>query len=760
MKIKIVLSALLLMVAMNSKAQTNGPIATISSVSICADATTVDIPITVNNFNNVGQLSLTFGFNSSQLSNPIIVSRNTAFDVVNHVWEPFVFTTDANLLNAGVFKVSGRGNLASDGINLGSGAVVFTLRFTVGSIASTAAVSFVENFQGTACEFTGVAANYPVFNDVPTATYYINGVVTKNPLPTIAATATANVCYNSSSQTTSFAYSATTNSPTSYSIDWVSGITDQTSTAFSFVSGGGVLTGINISAGVVAGNYSGVMTITNNNGCSSTQNVSIAINALPIADAITGTSLVGIGDTTTLHANASGVAVLSYVWYSSNNPVASVTNTGFVTANAVGTSQIYYTVTDGSSAHCSASSANFTFNVGGSISGYVTYDNPYATALNNVTVSLKNNLGVTVATSLTGPNYDSGLNEPGYYKFTNVTGGAYTLSATSNSAFGGNNATDALIVQRRAIGSYTLSPLRNLAADVNISSTITALDALYIKLRTVGTITSYPGGNWKFETPALTLTGNMTVSSLKGLCMGDVNGSFVPTGSKASAVFLSTITDSILEIEKGTSFNYDVKSEAITCMGAMTLDLVYNNALFEVEKLSTSFENLKYEINNGKIIAAWSDCVGKPVEDNQTLVSLQVKAKESIPYETKVLSVLGTTEFADVGANILKNVRLKLASVVSANAKGFNVIAFPNPFSSTCNIYYTIPENSSVKITLNNMLGQTIATVLNDIKAAGSYSVGINATDFSLNNGIFFYTIEVKGASASYFKTNKLIFGK
>jgi hypothetical protein len=53
------------------------------------------------------------------------------------------------------------------------------------------------------------------------------------------------------------AYSATSNSPISYSIDWNSaansaGLSDQASTPFSFLSGGGTLTGINISANVAA----------------------------------------------------------------------------------------------------------------------------------------------------------------------------------------------------------------------------------------------------------------------------------------------------------------------------------------------------------------------------------------------------------------------------------------------------------------------------------------------------------------------------
>jgi hypothetical protein len=51
--------------------------------------------------------------------------------------------------------------------------------------------------------------------------------VTVNALPTITTTGTmAAVCFSASAQTTTLAYSATTNSPTSYSIDWLT-LTDQ-----------------------------------------------------------------------------------------------------------------------------------------------------------------------------------------------------------------------------------------------------------------------------------------------------------------------------------------------------------------------------------------------------------------------------------------------------------------------------------------------------------------------------------------------------
>jgi len=48
--------------------------------------------------------------------------------------------------------------------------------------------------------------------------------------------------------------------------------------------------------------------------------------------------------------------------------------------------------------------------------------------------------------------------DPGYFAFTNVSPGIYQLEASYNGVWGGNNATDALIVQLYCIGAVTLEP--------------------------------------------------------------------------------------------------------------------------------------------------------------------------------------------------------------------------------------------------------------------------------------------------------------
>ncbi len=65
---------------------------------------------------------------------------------------------------------------------------------------------------------------------------------------------------------------------------------------------------------------------------------------------------------------------------------------------------------------------------------------------------------------------------------------------------------------------------------------------------------------------------------------------------------------------------------------------------------------------------------------------------------------------------------------------------YPNPFNPTTKIDFSVGKASNVKLTIFNVLGQKVATVLNKQLSAGSYSVDFNAS--ALSSGVYFYGIE------------------
>ncbi|MEG8990930.1 cohesin domain-containing protein [Ignavibacteria bacterium 4148-Me] len=68
---------------------------------------------------------------------------------------------------------------------------------------------------------------------------------------------------------------------------------------------------------------------------------------------------------------------------------------------------------------------------------------------------------------------------------------------------------------------------------------------------------------------------------------------------------------------------------------------------------------------------------------------------------------------------------------------------YPNPFNPTTTIKFALPKESHVKLSVYNILGQEVATLVNGIMQAGYHRVNFDAT--GLNTGMYIYKIQADG---------------
>ncbi len=82
---------------------------------------------------------------------------------------------------------------------------------------------------------------------------------------------------------------------------------------------------------------------------------------------------------------------------------------------------------------------------------------------------------------------------------------------------------------------------------------------------------------------------------------------------------------------------------------------------------------------------------------------------------------------------------------------------YPNPFNPSTTIRYAVPNESKVSISIFNLLGQEVATLVNDIQSAGYHEVIFNAAN--LSSGVYLYKINGISTTGSkeFSSTKKLI---
>jgi hypothetical protein len=76
---------------------------------------------------------------------------------------------------------------------------------------------------------------------------------------------------------------------------------------------------------------------------------------------------------------------------------------------------------------------------------------------------------------------------------------------------------------------------------------------------------------------------------------------------------------------------------------------------------------------------------------------------------------------------------------------------YPNPFNPVTRIQYEIPAATSVSLRIFNVLGQTVESLLDEVKPAGVYQAEWHASKYP--SGVYFYRLQ----AGSFVETKKLV---
>lgn len=373
-----------------------------------------------------------------------------------------------------------------------------------------------------------------------------------------------------------------------------------------------------------------------------------------------------------------------------------------------------------------------------SLSGTLKYDNSLHSPLNNTKIML---------TDLSGNPVDSAFtNLSGSFIFSNVEPGVYKVQPVITKLWGGSNATDALQVLRHFSEIDTLEGLKWLAGDVNLSSNLNAVDALLIGKRFVGLTSSFPSGDWYQPIEEVDLGSSVQIRNFTTICYGDVDGSFIPGLKEAPRVVINPGEE--IKIRSGEEFSIPLVLTKDIVAGAVSLILQIPSDYLKLESVSMKTkmmtEDMMFTIADNLVKIAWFNVTPVAFDQEDALVTLLFRASDRPLDGNLDITVESGSEVADKAGTPFENLQLRLPKLVSEEQPVDFTLGqnYPNPFKSTTEITYYLPQDALINLTLFNSIGQVIKLLDQGFQNAGFHKIVFDAGN--LSGGIYPYRLEVK----------------
>ncbi|NNF57350.1 MAG: T9SS type A sorting domain-containing protein [Rhodothermaceae bacterium] len=134
--------------------------------------------------------------------------------------------------------------------------------------------------------------------------------------------------------------------------------------------------------------------------------------------------------------------------------------------------------------------------------------------------------------------------------------------------------------------------------------------------------------------------------------------------------------------------------------------------------------------------------------DHVTGTTVDLRATESYTFTTELGDE--TPRFA-----IVVNPSSVVANEPEGTPGAFALTAaFPNPFRETLTVGYTLPEAATVRVTVFDVLGREVATLVNE-QVAGQQSAVLSGSE--LASGLYLVRVEADGAVARYETTTRVL---
>ncbi len=394
------------------------------------------------------------------------------------------------------------------------------------------------------------------------------------------------------------------------------------------------------------------------------------------------------------------------------------------------------------------------------ISGNIYYNNS-TMPINNAELSLS-----WISTNI------QTTNESGYYQFQFLPPGEnYIITPLENPNVPKNciSSYDAALAAQIVTGLLTdVTDEQKLAADVDKNGFVQIFDAALIAQYAIG-LSDDPYscvGDWVFNPAQRTyqpLSVEHSDQNFSALILGDVDCNW-------GANMLSSKANNLLKTYTGLKdetvfpcsnfvipFSVEEQSEIISFDISLKInpDIMKFSGIIKADDVK-DFEIFSNCTDDGIIKIAGFSLNPKELSGNYITLNFDIVGN---PEGNGKIELMNYTVNNEPGFFASANIKIENQAFLSLPLK-FNLSQnYPNPFNPSTTIRYEIPKATQVTITVFNLLGERINTLVDEEKQAGRYSVlwnGRNEIGGKVPSGLYFYRLE----SDRFSRTFKMLMTK
>jgi len=200
-----------------------------------------------------------------------------------------------------------------------------------------------------------------------------------------------------------------------------------------------------------------------------------------------------------------------------------------------------------------------------------------------------------------------------------------------------------------------------------------------------------------------------------------------PPGSSIAHALILTL-DTSLPVEL-TNFSANVVRQ--------TVELNWRTA---TEKNNSGFEVQRKSGNKEWQILGFVTGRGTTTEPANYNYKDELTSSGEYSYRLKQIDFDGSFDYSDI-----VDVEVKPVAEYVLNQN------YPNPFNPSTIISFSVAQKTNVILTVYNLLGEKVATLVNEVKDAGNYQVNFDGAN--LTSGIYIYKLE----AGSFLSTKKMM---